>query len=130
MVQEYNKLRMSFIKKQNSILENGGSDTDKEYSDNEDTIKKISGLINDLKKVNYKKNLLDECADMFYVEDFEENLDSNMMLIGFNNGVYDLEKGIFSEDKDGTSVGSNKLVLRQVMMKNRIMTTKKTKKNN
>ena len=97
MVQEYNKLRMSFIKKQNSILENGGSDTDKEYSDNEETIKKISGLINDLKKVNYKKNLLDECADMFYLEDFEENLDSNMMLIGFNNGVYDLEKGIFRD---------------------------------
>ena len=32
---------------------------------------------------------MDECIEMFYNEEIEQKLDTNMYLIGFENGVYD-----------------------------------------
>lgn len=58
---------------------------------------KIGKLIVQLKKTSFKKSLIDECAEMFYVEKFEEELDANLDLICFENGVYDLERGEFRE---------------------------------
>ena len=51
---------------------------------------KISKIINDLKKNNFKAQVLAQCANLFYEKEFEEKLDSNRDLIRFNNGVYDL----------------------------------------
>lgn len=58
---------------------------------------KIGKLISQLKKTSFKKALIDECAEMFYVEKFEEELDSNLDLICCENGVLDLEAGEFRE---------------------------------
>ena len=43
---------------------------------------------------------MEECQELFYIEDFEAELDLKIKLIGFENGVYDLENGIF---RDGIS---------------------------
>lgn len=48
-----------------------------------------------LKKSGFKKRVLEECKIQFYDAEFEEKLDSNRNLVGFNNGVYDLEAGCF-----------------------------------
>ena len=52
---------------------------------------KILKVINKLKTNNNKKSIMDECKNLFYFKDFENKLDTNPYLIGFNNGVYDLE---------------------------------------
>jgi len=57
----------------------------------------INKLIGDLKKHAYKDRIISECASEFYVEKFEEKLDENHYLIGFDNGVYDLQKGLFRQ---------------------------------
>jgi P4 family phage/plasmid primase-like protien len=57
----------------------------------------INKLIGDLKKHAYKDRIISECASEFYVEKFEEKLDENHYLIGFENGVYDLQKGLFRQ---------------------------------
>ena len=49
---------------------------------------KINKLIIQLKKTSFKKSLVEECAELFYKEDFEKSLDSNLDLICFENGVY------------------------------------------
>ena len=36
---------------------------------------------------------MNQCSKIFIDSLFEESLDSKRDLIGFNNGVYDLEKG-------------------------------------
>lgn len=55
----------------------------------------INKLIIDLKKTNYKNTLIKECASLFYDSKFEERLDDNPYLIGFENGIYDLRTGLF-----------------------------------
>lgn len=65
-------------------------------------INKIIELIHSLKKTAPKHNIVEEAEDIFYRNDegFENKLDSNSNLIGFNNGVYDLESFIFREGKN------------------------------
>ncbi len=52
--------------------------------------KNVVKIIDKLKTVSYKSQLMCECADLFYDQEFEGMLDSNRNLIGFENGVYDL----------------------------------------
>ena len=53
--------------------------------------KKMLDIANKLKDGNFKDNIMRECREFFYHEKFEEKLDSRTNLIGFENGVYDLE---------------------------------------
>ena len=60
-------------------------------------MKKISSISLKLKGNSFKKNILDEATEFFYKEDFEELLDTNTHLIGFENGVYDLNSELFRQ---------------------------------
>lgn len=62
-------------------------------------VKKLHGVATKLKVVAFKDNVIKECAEMFYVEKFEDQLDSNDSLIGFENGVYDLDTMEFREGR-------------------------------
>jgi len=53
--------------------------------------------INNLKNYSYKIQVMNESKRLFYDEDFFKNLDLNIYLIGFENGVYDLKTGEFRE---------------------------------
>jgi P4 family phage/plasmid primase-like protien len=55
----------------------------------------IVKLIIDLKKTAYKERIIRECSSLFYDCKFEDKLDDNPYLIGFDNGVYDLRTGLF-----------------------------------
>ncbi len=61
--------------------------------------KKLNGLALKLKQTAFKDNIMKECREMFYVDKFEEKLDSNPALIGFQNGVYDLDALEFREGR-------------------------------
>lgn len=53
----------------------------------------IGNVVGKLENVSFKNNLLQDAKYMFlsHDRDFAKKLDSNPMLIGFDNGVYDLE---------------------------------------
>lgn len=61
--------------------------------------KKMLELAQKLKTTSFKDNVMKECAELFYIEKFEEKLDSNTNLIGFENGVYDLDAQEFREGR-------------------------------
>ena len=61
----------------------------------EQKIKIISDIISRLKSITFKKKIIEEAASLFLDSEFESKLDSNPQLLGFENGVYDLEKNIF-----------------------------------
>jgi len=50
-----------------------------------------------LKKRAFKNPIFDECQELFFDENFEEELDSNDNLLHFLNGVYDLDEEEFRE---------------------------------
>jgi P4 family phage/plasmid primase-like protien len=61
--------------------------------------KKILDITMKLRGNAFKKNIVDECIELFYNEDFEDILDTNVNIIGFENGVYDLEHAMFRKGK-------------------------------
>lgn len=54
-----------------------------------------------LKRTSFKKNIMKECNELFFDEEFNKKLDSNKDLIAFNNGVLDMttENFVFREGK-------------------------------
>lgn len=63
--------------------------------DEQERLSKLAGnyhkIALSLKKSTNKNNYLKECGELFYHNKFEEKLDSKCHLIGFENGVFDLE---------------------------------------
>jgi P4 family phage/plasmid primase-like protien len=55
----------------------------------------IRKIISSLKSAPYKKNVMREAMDIFYNGEFRQVLDQNTRLLGFKNGVYELNTKIF-----------------------------------
>lgn len=63
-------------------------------------IENLNKISKKLKNTSFVKDkMYKECSGMFYEPHFEEKLDSNPRLIGFENGVYDLENDEFREGR-------------------------------
>ena len=75
------------------------TESDTEQSIYAEIGKKLAGIALSLKKVPFKENVMKECRSLFYMDKFEERLDSKYNLIGFENGVYDLEQLEFREGR-------------------------------
>jgi len=52
-------------------------------------------LINNLKSAPFKSNVMKECMEVFYNNNFNEKLDGNPWIIGFRNGIYDVKAHLF-----------------------------------
>ena len=60
-------------------------------------LKQVQKTIANLKSSPFKSNIMKEAMEEFYNRDFKNKLDQDTHIIGFKNGVYDLEKNIFRE---------------------------------
>jgi P4 family phage/plasmid primase-like protien len=58
---------------------------------------KIEKIGDNLKCNGFKQSVMDQCYKLFYEKGFEEKLDAKRHLLGFNNGVYDLEERVFRD---------------------------------
>jgi len=58
-------------------------------------VDKIQLTINRLNNESFLSTLMRACGRRFYVKGFEEMLDENYDLIGFNNGVFDFKRKVF-----------------------------------
>lgn len=75
------------------------TESDTEQSIYAEIGKKLNGIALKLKNGPFKENVMRECRTLFYIDKFEERLDSKYHLIGFENGVYDLEQLEFREGR-------------------------------
>ncbi len=57
------------------------------------SVRNSKGLIEKLKDMPYKKNIMEACRHKFFDPKFKEKLNSNVHLLGFENGVYSLKIG-------------------------------------
>jgi P4 family phage/plasmid primase-like protien len=62
-------------------------------------IKIIQNMIKNLKTSGYKNSVMRECAEVFYNPYFSQKLDKNPFLIGFQNGVYDIQNNVFRKGR-------------------------------
>ncbi len=67
--------------------------------DQQEKAKSILKVAQRLKETLFKDYIMKECAEMFYEAKFEERLDSNVNIIGFENGVYDLDADEFRQGR-------------------------------
>lgn len=58
---------------------------------------KLLKMIDNLADVNFRSNVVRACANKFYDPSFMGKLDSNIYLLGFLNGVYDLKERCFRD---------------------------------
>ena len=58
-------------------------------------------LTKKLKTTSFKDNVIRECKELFSKDnkEFSKKLDANPNLLGFNNGIYDLQKGEFRDGR-------------------------------
>lgn len=70
-----------------------------EYCDEEKKRSGLNAIYTKLKTVKFKENLMKDCREFFFDEDFVKKLDSNKDLIAFNNGVLDLVSFDFRDGK-------------------------------
>jgi P4 family phage/plasmid primase-like protien len=61
-----------------------------EYCKEENKRSGLSAIYLKLKTVKFKENLMKDCREFFFDEEFIKKLDSNKDLIAFNNGVLDI----------------------------------------
>jgi len=76
---------------------------------NDQVIDKVNAIVFKLKNVSFKESVCRECTYLFYDSDFIMNLDRNINLICFNNGVWDIRNKTFrdgvKDDKISLSIG-------------------------
>lgn len=60
---------------------------------------RLTKITEKLMNTNFKETLIKECKNLFYDNEFEQKLDSNIFLMGFENGVFDFERGTFREGR-------------------------------
>ena len=91
------ELTVIYSDKQASLY---GSSKDKQGFEKEQCINEatyISKVIKQLNNNTFKNGVIKECAYISYDPNFLKNLDENIYLICFENGVYDLEADIFRD---------------------------------
>jgi P4 family phage/plasmid primase-like protien len=59
----------------------------------------LNGVYKKLKTTSFKANVMKECRELFFDEEFSKKMDANKDLIAFNNGVMDLTTMAFRDGK-------------------------------
>ena len=85
---DYMELRKKVLEKSQQASLNGNNS---EHKVAESDCEMIGKIIKKLGQPSFKKLVMSECLEMFHNYKFEEKLDSNLNIIGFENGIYDLD---------------------------------------
>jgi P4 family phage/plasmid primase-like protien len=88
MSSQFSNLYREQVDKYNKLAMGAPMNEKSKYDEMVDKFKKIASQ---LMNITFKKKILEEAKNIFYDQDFIQNLDENHDIIGFNNGVYDLK---------------------------------------
>jgi len=86
---------MKAIEKQRTVLASESDEAAKKM--HEHRIKELYKINLNLKDSAYKNKVMRECMEVFYDSKFPGLLNTNKMLVAFENGVYDLNENVFRD---------------------------------
>lgn len=72
---------------------------DEEKNNLDDTIKKLNTVTCKLKRASFQSSVMTEASMLFNIEKIDEKFDTHTNLVGFENGVYDLDAMEFREGR-------------------------------
>jgi P4 family phage/plasmid primase-like protien len=90
---DYLTLAKKYNKEAGDALDGESHERDRAY----DKINKINRLIRELGNDGYQNGIMRQAALLMHDKDFLKNLDENIYLLGFTNGVYDFEANTFRD---------------------------------
>ena len=96
---EYMNVVAQIAQRARSLADDDGHQDEDAQKACEVQIKKLTDLATKLKVRKFKEDVLKECELQFYQERFEDRLNSDVNLLGFENGVYDLKLHEFREGR-------------------------------
>ena len=76
-----------------------GDDAEGNNNANKNVQTGLASLLHEIMRTANKRNIMHEACHMFKEDKFEENLNRNVYLIGFENGVYDFNEKQFRKGK-------------------------------
>ena len=94
IVVELIAFQMKLLSNQSIELVNKDDKVD-ELNKLNDKIKQMLEVTFKLRDITFKNKIVEECRTMFQDSDIASKMNSNPMLLGFDNGVYDFNKWIF-----------------------------------
>jgi len=95
-----NEICDEFVNLKNKLNKEALAEEQPDKSSNlHNKVTQCNSIIKLLKNQNKKKDLIRECAELLYNDKFEGMLNSKANLLGFENGVYDLDEGEFRDGK-------------------------------
>lgn len=90
LTKEFKKAVSHFMAKAND------KDTEQDEKDRYEEIgKKLAKVITNIKKTTMQNNIVSQLSLLYADSCFEERLNETRHLLGFDNGVYDLDEGVF-----------------------------------
>ena len=94
-----NELVIEYTKRQTQLYQLAKEKQGYEKERCFDQAAQICKIIKQLQNTTFKNGVIRECADITYDPNFLNNLDENVNLICFENGVYDLSTGEFRDGR-------------------------------
>ena len=95
--------KFQMIQKKLNLEHASSLDSDDSQENNNDNNKNVqcglANLLHEIMRTGNKRNIMHEACHMFKEEKFEENMNRNIYLIGFENGVYDFHEKKFRDGK-------------------------------
>lgn len=70
-------------------------------------LKQVQVIRKQLKNNGWKNAVMSECMYEFFDPSFKDKLDMNPMIIGFQNGIYDLERNVFRKGRPEDFISKN-----------------------
>ena len=99
----YNKLNEDMVQKYLKMAYAYGTKASEANDEEKSNLLELSNsaikLTTKLRTKTFKDKVLGELINLFYDQNFSNNLDENRDLLCFNNGVYDLKNDIFREGR-------------------------------
>lgn len=99
IVKKFSEIGSQLYAKKAELMGSGGDQNGEDCKNIETKLEAVNKISKSLGTNTFKNNIINECIELFYDEDFLNKLGKDKYLLCFKNGVYDLKNHVFRDGK-------------------------------